>query len=355
MNKTQLDQLYNKIKHADGDFEYESDASILACYVLELIDLLRASLPEPEPTIEFRGVTIRKYTSNSGNTTWKLYDDNNNILYLRQSQRELYEAAGIWSVMNQMPFEINLNCNIVLNCIQDGDFLKPVEVVSYHWDDYTVEGETPNDPELPEHTFLDFPPEIAGKSDSFASFIDTVKNGNFLILDTETTDMYGSICEIAIIDQDGNVLLDKLVNPGVLIKPGAQAVHGITNEMIANAESWETIRPHVIRLLKNRNLIIYNKSYDIPRLNNTDITSGVNKIAGWREDFFLDIPLSIHCAMESYAEHHGNWNDYHGSYKWVKLTEAAAIENVIADGKPHRALADCQLTLGICRALANKY
>ena len=40
----------------------------------------------------------------------------------------------------------------------------------------------------------------------------------------------GAIVEIAVIDAcSGTTLLDTLVNPGVPIQPGAQAIHGITD------------------------------------------------------------------------------------------------------------------------------
>lgn len=48
------------------------------------------------------------------------------------------------------------------------------------------------------------------------------------IVDVETTDLEGRVCEIAIIDTAGRTLLDTLVNPEIPICAEAIAVHGIT-------------------------------------------------------------------------------------------------------------------------------
>jgi exodeoxyribonuclease X len=60
---------------------------------------------------------------------------------------------------------------------------------------------------------------------------------NYLILDTETTGLNGSVCEIAwvTLDEDLNILdqHETLVNPERPIEPGARAIHGITDEMCA--------------------------------------------------------------------------------------------------------------------------
>lgn len=60
------------------------------------------------------------------------------------------------------------------------------------------------------------------------------------------------------------------------------------------------------------------------------------------------------CAMLAYAEYRGVWNDYHGNYKWHKLSDAAErVGYTLPSGmKAHSALADCLMTLAVCRKLA---
>lgn len=89
--------------------------------------------------------------------------------------------------------------------------------------------------------------------------------GTAVILDTETTDLFGAICEIAVIDAcTGKTLLDTLVNPGVPIEPGAYAVHGISNSEVTapNVPTWAAVYKRLLRVTKDRIVLAYNASYD---------------------------------------------------------------------------------------------
>lgn len=61
-----------------------------------------------------------------------------------------------------------------------------------------------------------------------------------VLLDTETSDLPGSVCEIAVVDcASGETLLDTLVNPGVPITSAASKVHGITDgELCRSCGTW---------------------------------------------------------------------------------------------------------------------
>lgn len=86
-----------------------------------------------------------------------------------------------------------------------------------------------------------------------------------VILDTETTDLHGAICEIAVIDAcTGKTLLDTLVNPGVPIQPGAFAVHGITDSEVTapGVPDWPTVYKRLLRVTKDRIVLAYNADYD---------------------------------------------------------------------------------------------
>ena len=64
-----------------------------------------------------------------------------------------------------------------------------------------------------------------------------------LILDTETTGLgdEAEICEIAVIRQDGSVVLDTLVRPTGKISEDATRVHGITDADVRDAPSTDAI------------------------------------------------------------------------------------------------------------------
>lgn len=89
--------------------------------------------------------------------------------------------------------------------------------------------------------------------------------GSAVILDTETTDLHGAVCEIAVIDAaTGRTLLDTLVNPGVPIQPGARAVHGITDSEVTapGVPDWPTVYKRLLRVTKGRTVLAYNADYD---------------------------------------------------------------------------------------------
>ena len=69
--------------------------------------------------------------------------------------------------------------------------------------------------------------------------------------------------EIAIIDVNGSVLFDKLIKPTISIPLDATAIHGISNEDVANAPSFADVLPDIQTILKNRKLVIYNANYDM--------------------------------------------------------------------------------------------
>lgn len=87
---------------------------------------------------------------------------------------------------------------------------------------------------------------------------------NYLILDTETAGLQGGVCEIAwaTIDDDLNILEQHvaLVNPERPIEPGAQAIHGITDEMVKDKP---TLAEVATLLPKSGWLIAHNSPFDM--------------------------------------------------------------------------------------------
>ena len=173
---------------------------------------------------------------------------------------------------------------------------------------------------------------------------------NCLILDTETTGLGddAEIVEIAIIDQDKNVLLNSLVKPSKPIPPKATAIHGITNEMVANAPSWPMLHELVAQLIKGRCLVIYNSDYDIQLINQTASIAGCSPI-DWME-------VQDHCAMHAYSKFYGEpsqkAHEDEDGYRWQSLAKAAAQQSIAIEGQAHRALSDCLTTLAVLKRMA---
>lgn len=193
------------------------------------------------------------------------------------------------------------------------------------------------------------------------------QNPDWLTLDTETTDMEGHVIEIGVIDADGTVLLDTLVQSKHKdVTDGAADVHGITNEDLQGAPTWETVAPRLRGILEGHHCLVYNAPFDKQRL--TDTLGDHELFAPDRERERMDRKLvwslpdvGIYlegptCVMRLVAAAIGPWDDYHESFTWMKLEEAASLRGVELDEdsdlEAHRAAADAELTRRLVRSFA---
>lgn len=87
-----------------------------------------------------------------------------------------------------------------------------------------------------------------------------------VILDVETTDLDGSICQIAVIDTKGQVLINTLVNPLRPCSPYATAVHGLADADLVDAPTWAQIWPAVRDAVNGRTVLAYNAPFDRGRV-----------------------------------------------------------------------------------------
>jgi len=178
-----------------------------------------------------------------------------------------------------------------------------------------------------------------------AQLIQVIRDGQFVILDTETTglDYRAEIVSIAIVSAAGETLLNTYVKPSRPIPPDATRIHGITNQMVENCEPLPSAR--IYELLAGRHVIVYNAEYDLEMLYRSTKAAQLPFVE------WSDVTLSWHCAMQHFAEIYGEWNDYHGNYRWQKLSTACSYYNIPVVGA-HGALADCLMTLEVCKKMA---
>jgi len=166
---------------------------------------------------------------------------------------------------------------------------------------------------------------------------------NAIIIDTETTGLSitDEIVEISAIDCEGNVLIDTLVRPMGEIGEQAQAVHGITYEDTLRSPTFNQVLGDLIGIVHGRTVVMYNAAFDCRMIHQS------------AKRHNLSAPnMSAHCAMNNYARFHGEWDQKRDQWKWQSLAKAARQMGVTVEGNAHRALTDCQTTLGLIRALA---
>jgi DNA polymerase-3 subunit epsilon len=188
-------------------------------------------------------------------------------------------------------------------------------------------------------------PVTDARANAIAWALQIAGEANAVYLDTETTGLGpdARICDIAVVDQVGNVLLDTLVNPGVPIPAGASAVHGITDAMVFNAPQWGDIADELAGVLAGRTVVIYNRGYDLPLIKRHFEMIGV-------ED--LPAGADFQCAMLAYSDFAGEPNQWGNGRKWHKLDAAAERFGIPPGG--HRALADADTARQVVKAMAHE-
>lgn len=164
-------------------------------------------------------------------------------------------------------------------------------------------------------------------------------------LDTETTGLgrWDQIVDLALIDYDGVILIDTLVQPTKPIDPGAEAIHGISNEAVADAPPFSEVACELSRLTEDRLVLIYNATFDLRLL--------AQSAGAWQ----VNLPIIIYasCVMEVYAKFYGEWNRYHSNYTWQSQAKAARQLGLDVPADLHRALADAQLCRLIVEGMAS--
>lgn len=92
----------------------------------------------------------------------------------------------------------------------------------------------------------------------------------FIAIDVETTGWEPGaghrVCEVALLRFLRGDVIDSivsLVNPGRPISPGASAVNGITDEMVAGAPAFAELYPRILDFLRDDPLVFHNAPFDL--------------------------------------------------------------------------------------------
>lgn len=108
------------------------------------------------------------------------------------------------------------------------------------------------------------------KSQDPISFNAPLEEVTFVALDVETTGLNpylgDRICEIALLkfrERQTLASFNTLINPGRPISPGAQAVNGISDEMVAYAPRFDQVVDQVQELLAEGVILAHNAPFDL--------------------------------------------------------------------------------------------
>jgi DNA polymerase-3 subunit epsilon len=162
-----------------------------------------------------------------------------------------------------------------------------------------------------------------------------------VFLDTETTGLAATaeIVDIAVISVSGEVLVDALVRPVRGIPREATRIHGIRDEDVALAPSWEEVLPRLRAVLVDRLVVVYNAGFDRAMVRQCcDRAGAVLPRATWQ------------CAMKAYAAYRQEPSRGRSCYRWHSLPDAAAAFGLRSGG--HRALADAEVCRRVVAAMA---
>jgi hypothetical protein len=172
-----------------------------------------------------------------------------------------------------------------------------------------------------------------------------------VVLDTETTDLYGALVEVAVTSRRA-VVFTARVKPPVPITPGATAVHGITNEDVEHCPPFAEVWPALRRALEGRLIVAYKSAYDrdvlagelhrmhaaaAPRTGEALVEGPHPAAAAWIDRQRFD------CAMQQFAR----WNGIPSS------SPEREWRNVPLPGGDHSAAGDCTAVWRLLERLAD--
>lgn len=125
--------------------------------------------------------------------------------------------------------------------------------------------------------------------------------------------------------------MNSLLKPTIAILNDANAIHGISNEAVADAPSLTEIYPQLVEALIGKKFLIYNADFDISILK---YCCQLYKLP------LLGLRKRSECVMLWYDQFYGEWSEYFGDYKWQFLNGG------------HNAIDDCLATLALIKKIA---
>lgn len=170
-----------------------------------------------------------------------------------------------------------------------------------------------------------------------------IEMNDYFIIDTETTGLQNQqMCQIAILKSDGTQY-KSLVKPTIPISPDATRVHGITNEDVQEAPSAASV---ALMIPEQGMFLGYNSPFDIKTI--------YNSLEAIEADVpYMDKTYQGYDVMQLYSAFRGEWDEYHGNYRWFKLADACKQCGIEADHTGfHDAMFDVIMTEKLMKYIA---
>lgn len=165
-----------------------------------------------------------------------------------------------------------------------------------------------------------------------------------LYLDTETTNLPqfgGEAVEVGIVEESGEVVFSSLVRPVNAVSEKARQTHGITDADLAEAPPFADVYDQLRGLLAGRDVLCYGAEYFDKR-----ILDNSCRLAGK-----APIDATWYDLLVPYAALYGEWNDYHGSHRYQRLSAAVSQLGLEIDCELHRAAGDAMVLRALFRKL----
>ena len=165
-----------------------------------------------------------------------------------------------------------------------------------------------------------------------------------IYIDTETTgfEVNDVVVEVAVLDTDGSLIFKSMVKPNRPIPHQATLVHGITDEMVTSAPSWQEVWQGFKLVVEGRVAGFYNAEFDLRMLKQSCQMNGVKWEYPFQDDF---------CVMELFAQFYGQWDTRRNKYRWQNLATAGKYFQ-LAEQNRHRAADDALLTKLVLEKMA---
>jgi DNA polymerase III epsilon subunit-like protein/transposase-like protein len=165
-----------------------------------------------------------------------------------------------------------------------------------------------------------------------------LKNLETVYLDTETTgvSLNDQIVEIAIVDDEGKLLINSLVRPTCPVHKDTKELHGLSDRKVSNAPLLRELEDRIVKAVQGKHVVIYNMQFDL-RFLTPKIRNAIEAAS---------------CCMRAYAKHRSEIAEY-GTHRWFSLNEACAHFEYDWEGRCHRALPDALACRAVWRKISN--